>query len=123
MDPWTFTIATLAVYRAVRLAVTDSIFAGPRNRLHQWLEPVVEITDGELVLTDRRLQGLRSWVARLISCQWCLGVWAAFGAVAVWFVVTDQPVETVSVLAAVTTALAMAAGQSLVATVERSLSA
>ena len=46
MDPWTFTIATLAVYRAVRLAVTDSIFAGPRNRLHQWLEPVVEITDG-----------------------------------------------------------------------------
>ncbi|RTL17708.1 MAG: DUF1360 domain-containing protein [Rhodocyclaceae bacterium] len=123
MDPWTFTIATLAVYRAVRLAVTDSIFAGPRNRLHQWLEPVVEITDGELVLTDRRLQGLRSWVAQLISCQWCLGVWAAFGAVAVWFVVTDQPVGTVSVLAAVATALAMAAGQSLVATVERSLSA
>ena len=83
----------------------------------------MEITDGELVLTDRRLQGLRSWVARLISCQWCLGVWAAFGATTVWFVATDQPVETVSVLAAVTTALAMAAGQSLVATVERSLSA
>ena len=51
------------------------------------------------------------------------GVWAAFGATAVWFVVTDQPVGTVSVLAAVATALAMAAGQSLVATVERSLSA
>ena len=51
------------------------------------------------------------------------GVWAAFGATTVWFVATGQPVETVSVLAAVTTALAMAAGQSLVATVERSLSA
>lgn len=68
-------LAGLATYRLVRLAIVDSIFDTPRERVHSWL------IDRNSRFTD--------WLLELVICQWCLGIWMAGAVTAVIAVASD----------------------------------
>lgn len=87
-------LACAATYRAVRLAITDTVFDAPRERLHDWLDE-----GGRF----------RQWLYDLVTCQWCLGVWIA-AAVTTFLAVTNRW-RTVEAMPFV---LAVAAGQSFI---------
>ena len=88
-----FVILTLAIYRTTRLWLYDVIAEPIRSR----------VIGGDL-----------------LTCQWCLGVWVSFGAVAVLALGGMQPYDAsvLGVALAVATALALAAAQSALHLVE-----
>lgn len=70
-DPVILLVYTLAVARVTGLITTDAITEDIRDRLIDWL--------------DDRPKTLGSYVATLITCQWCASVWvAAVAAPLVW---------------------------------------
>ena len=63
MTPLDLATDALATYRITRLVTTDAITAPARKALNH-----------------RGVGG--NWLADLVSCPWCTGVWVAFGVVA-----------------------------------------
>lgn len=74
----TFTLTALATYRIVRLIQRDTIFQKPRN----WIE--------------------HSPLAKLVSCPWCLTVWAAAATYSAWRFAPDvwNPAATILAISA-----------------------
>lgn len=68
----TLAVLTLAVARVTGLVVSDSITEPLRDRLLVWL--------------DDRPATAGSWVATLITCPWCAGMWVSLAAapLAIW---------------------------------------
>jgi Protein of unknown function (DUF1360) len=78
-------IYALAVARVTGLIVADSITEGARDALIGWL--------------DDRPKTLGSFVAALIECPWCAGMWVSLvAAPLVWFW-GDSPVMLIPALA------------------------
>jgi len=61
VEPLILVIYLLAAARLVGMTVEDDLFDGPRDALLAWLDP-----------TPR---SLGSYIAKLITCQWCAAVW------------------------------------------------
>lgn len=71
-DPVLLVVYALAVARVTGLITTDTITEGIRDGLIGWL--------------DDRPKTLGSFVATLITCPWCSGMWVASAASPlVWF--------------------------------------
>lgn len=71
-DPVLLIVYALAVARITGLIVTDTITEDIRDGLLAWL--------------DDRPKTLGSFLAALIQCPWCAGMWVAFiAAPLVWF--------------------------------------
>lgn len=78
-------IYTLAVARVTGLIVADTITEGARDRLIEWL--------------DDRPKTLGRFVAGVIVCPWCAGMWVSLvAAPLVWFW-GDHPVMLIPALA------------------------
>ncbi len=73
-----FLILSLATFRLTRLMVYDKIMAFFREQF--W--DVVETARGKRVL-EKPQKGPRRTMADLLSCPWCIGMWA--GATVVFF--------------------------------------
>jgi hypothetical protein len=84
LDPFTFILVSLAVYRVTRFCLYDSLIAPLRDRLFEGLSFGREYDDGTVELFGR--PGLRGWFFSLLSCYWCFGVWVAGLFVLVWVV-------------------------------------
>jgi hypothetical protein len=113
MTPMWFALLSFAVYRVVRLWLYDTI-AAP-------LRAAVTISDdGDPGFLMRHPNRVTMWALDLLSCQWCLGVWVSFGAVAVLALAGMPPYDAtpLGVALAVVTALALSAAQSAVHLVE-----
>jgi hypothetical protein len=109
LSPFVFVVIVLAAYRVIRLWLYDTI-AAPFNR---WVMTRLIGDTGNKV---------RWWLAELLGCQWCIGVWVGFGAAAAWFTVADLWTGLESVVAWLAVALAIAAGQSFLHLLEDALS-
>lgn len=93
LDPVLLVVYALAVARITGLIVLDDITEDARNRLLGWL--------------DDRPRTLGAFVAKVVTCPWCAGVWVSLPAAPlVWFW-GDHPVLIVPALAL---ALAQVAG-------------
>lgn len=112
MTPMWFVILTLAIYRVTRLWLYDVIAEPIRSR--------VIGGEGRPGWLLSHANGFTLWLLDLLTCQWCLGVWVSFGAVAVLALGGMQPYDAsvLGVALAVATALALAAAQSVVHLVE-----
>lgn len=72
IDPVMLIVFTLAVARVTGLITTDTITEGARDAFVGWL--------------DDRPRTMGSFVATLIQCPWCAGMWvSAVAAPLVWF--------------------------------------
>lgn len=78
-------IYTLAVARLTGLIVADSITEPARDRL--------------LVKLDDRPGTLGEFVAKLIQCPWCAGMWVALVAAPLVWLFGDSPVMLIPALA------------------------
>jgi hypothetical protein len=65
----------LAAQRVAMVVTEDSIFEPVRERVGR----------------GARQGSTREWLANLIMCPWCFGVWAAFAVTGLWFWATDWP--------------------------------
>jgi hypothetical protein len=106
MTPMWFFILSFAVYRVVRLWLADTITEPLRSR----------VIGGEgragWLLTNPG--AFKLWLMDLLTCQWCLGIWVSFAAVAALALSGLEPYDwsPLGVTLAVVTALALAAVQS-----------
>jgi hypothetical protein len=103
VTPFWFFLLTLAVYRAVRLALYDRI----TEPLRDWFFLHVA---GEA--------GWRRWVTDLATCQWCLGVHVAFWATLAWSLYDGWWTGWSAVVPFVAVWFALSASQSLVHLIE-----
>jgi fatty acid desaturase len=72
LDPVLLVVYALAVASVTGLVTSDSITEDLRDRLISWL--------------DDRPRTLGSYVAKLVTCPWCAGMWiSAAAAPMVWF--------------------------------------
>ncbi|MGO4886880.1 DUF1360 domain-containing protein [Anaerobacillus sp. MEB173] len=77
-------ILILASFRLTRLIVFDEITSFIRK-------PFLTVTyqeneDGQLVENiEFKGKGLRYWFGVLLSCHWCVGIWASLGIVMLFF--------------------------------------
>jgi hypothetical protein len=78
-------VYALAVTRVTGLIVSDTITDDARTRLIGWL--------------DDRPRTLGSFVASLISCSWCVGVWVSMIAAPLVWYFGDCPVLLIPALA------------------------
>lgn len=101
-----FVIASLFVYRVVRLWLADVIAEPLRSRIIGG--------SGRVGWLLRRPNAFKLWLLDLLTCQWCLGVWVSGATVAVLAVCGLEPYDwsPLGVTLAVATALALAAVQS-----------
>jgi hypothetical protein len=84
-SPVLLVIYALAVARVTSLIVTDTIFDTARERLIGWL--------------DDRPATLGAFVAGVIECPWCAGMWVSLiASPLVWFW-GDSPVMLIPALA------------------------
>jgi hypothetical protein len=58
IDPWTFIILALAVFRATRLVTTDQIFEPLRQRIWSKFPP-------------------NTFLGYLLTCNWCSSIWVS----------------------------------------------
>lgn len=72
-----FILISLASFRIIRLVVYDKIFAFFREQFYN-----IEYIDGQTILVKPE-RGPRRTLADLLSCPWCIGVWA--GAMVTFF--------------------------------------
>ncbi|MFA9556947.1 DUF1360 domain-containing protein [Evansella sp. AB-rgal1] len=76
-------ILILATFRLTRLIVFDEITTFIRN-------PFLKITyekndEGDLLETvEIRRGGLHYWIGMLLSCHWCVGIWASLVVVLIY---------------------------------------
>lgn len=103
-----FAVAVLFAYRVNRLALEDTVFNSPRERLRAWLLRNVHHRHG--------VGRAALFVYDLLDCQWCLGVHVAFWTlllgVVTGLVDVTWGVEGVTLFVALW--LALAAAQSIV---------
>lgn len=78
-------VYALAVARVTGLVVSDSITEPIRDRLLTWL--------------DDRPATLGSWVATLIQCPWCAGMWLSLPAAPLIWWFGQEPVMLIPALA------------------------
>ena len=78
------TIAVGASYRLTRLVVDDTIFDTPRDALTKWL-----LGGGTF----------RFYLAELIGCRWCVGVWTSFAVTASLAAIGHWPIVPSAVFA------------------------
>lgn len=78
---WLLLLVTVATYRLTRLVVFDTFppVAWLRERI-TGENPAV-----------RRWSGVPNWVAKLVSCGWCLSVWVGAGVTGLTALWTDLP--------------------------------
>ncbi|QRG69327.1 DUF1360 domain-containing protein [Brevibacillus choshinensis] len=80
------TILVLACFRLTHLIVFDEITAFLRD-------PFISVTyetdaSGQLVRqVDFKGGAIRSWIGRLLSCYWCVGIWVALAIVLLYLYV------------------------------------
>jgi len=81
-----FTILVLASFRLTHLIVYDEIASFLRN-------PFLTVSyetdpSGQVIrVVDLKGTGLRRWIGQLLSCHWCVGIWAALAVVAFYLYV------------------------------------
>jgi hypothetical protein len=78
-------VFALAAARITGLIVSDSITEPARDRLIGWL--------------DDRPATLGSFIAALIQCPWCAGMWVSFVAAPVAWFWGDSPLTAIPALA------------------------
>ena len=72
VSPLILLIYLMAIARLTGMTVDDTLFDGPRDAVLGWLDP-----------TPR---SLGSYIAKLITCQWCAAVWWSAAVVPpMWF--------------------------------------
>jgi len=71
IDPMTFFILALAIFRLTRLIVHDKITAFFREQFYD----VVETKTKRYL--EKPASGPRRTMADLLSCPWCIGMWAS----------------------------------------------
>lgn len=109
MTAFPFILLTLAVWRVVRLYQTDTISKPLREKVNQRL---MFSKNKNVVAGDGSRSGrIRLWLIDLLSCQWCLGVWVAFGMLGVTWAATDLSLNAWSYIVV---ALALSGTQSFV---------
>lgn len=106
MTPFQFLILTLAVYRAVRLALYDTITEPLRHRFF---------------LTVAGDTGWRRFLTDLATCQWCFGVHVALWATVAWSLYDGWWTGWSAVVPFVAMWFALAASQSFLHLVEERL--
>jgi hypothetical protein len=99
MTAFTFVLLALAIYRVIRLWLDDTI----TMRLHDAV--MSRITNNGLAFS-----GWRWWLSELLSCQWCLGIWAGFATAIAYGLWAD----TLTVPGVLVVGLALAAAQSII---------
>lgn len=76
VSPLILLIYFMAVARLTGMTVDDTLFDGPRDAILGWLDPTPK--------------SLGSYVAKLITCQWCSAVWWSAAVIPVmWFCGTN----------------------------------
>ena len=100
-------VAPLATYRLVRLWQTDNITEPLRSRVVGGPSHT-----GWLLAHGGRFG---AWLVELLTCQWCLGIWASFAVLGIITAATDSPFswDAAGVFLFTFAALAIAATQSL----------
>lgn len=93
IDPVTLVVYALAVTRLTGLITLDTITEDLRDRLIGWL--------------DDRPRTLGAFVAKLITCPWCTGVWVSMAAAPLIWFWGDHPLLLIPAMAM---ALAQVAG-------------
>lgn len=78
-------IYALAVARVTGLIVSDSITETPRDNLIAWL--------------DDRPATLGSYIATLVTCPWCAGMWVSLIASPLAWFFWDSPVMLIPAIA------------------------
>lgn len=109
-------VDTLAAARLTRLVTTDTITAPLREKLIRWAyrsQPEMAPSWGgihpwaELARVD---DGDPPWPAKLVTCDWCAGVWVGFG-VAVARLIAPGPWALIARGLAIAQASAIVASQ------------
>lgn len=93
VDPLPLIVYALAVARVTGLITADTITEGVRDNLIEWL--------------DDRPRTLGSFVATLITCPWCSGMWVSAVAAPMVWLWWDHPALFIPAMAL---ALSQAAG-------------
>lgn len=71
-----FFLLCLATFRLTRLIVFDSITTFLRRPFHEIVEEMN--ADGQVeTYLNIKGTGLKFWIGELLSCYWCVGIWAA----------------------------------------------
>jgi hypothetical protein len=78
LTPFEFVILSLATFRLTRLFVYDRITAFFREQFFD-----AKISKSGIITLEKPKRGPRRTLADLLSCPWCIGVWA--GATVVFF--------------------------------------
>ncbi|MGG0935309.1 DUF1360 domain-containing protein [Brevibacillus centrosporus] len=80
------TILVLASFRLTHLIVFDEITAFLRNPFFT-VTYVTDATGQLLRQIDFKGGKIRSWIGRLLSCYWCVGIWVALVVVGLYLYV------------------------------------
>jgi hypothetical protein len=81
---FTFVLLAFITYRITRLAILDTIFDAPRDRIHAWLlNGFDEPGKGWRRVYKPRWFSQPTWIGakieEMISCPYCLSVWVGAG--------------------------------------------
>ncbi|MCT8140377.1 DUF1360 domain-containing protein [Anaerobacillus sp. CMMVII] len=69
-------LLSLASFRITRLIVFDTITFFLRKPFHEMIEETDE--EGKVVTyLHIKGEGIKFWIGELLSCYWCVGVWAS----------------------------------------------
>jgi hypothetical protein len=122
LTPFLFILASLATYRLTRLWLYDQIAEPTRDWVLCKIDgrSRVEMTDDGLSVQVTEAgdviwhqpSGWRRWLNDLLTCQWCLGIWVAFGVTLAWSLYTDWWTDWTDAVPYVLVSLALAAAQS-----------
>jgi hypothetical protein len=85
VTPFEFFILVLAVFRLTRLVVYDTVSQFVRDLFLD----TTTVEENGVVYVDRKkpARGFRRLVADLLSCPWCVGMWASTFSVVIYFLV------------------------------------
>ena len=90
ISPFHFLLVSLTTFRLTRLFVSDHITQWIRDLCMKEVSINDPLTGAIFVRKEKHLKGLRRLISDILGCPWCVGVWVALGAIALYYVaVTD----------------------------------
>lgn len=85
MTPFQFILLSLVTFRVTRLIVADFIMQWFRDLFMKKVVVCDDLTKVDYVRCEKQSEGLRRIISDLLGCPWCVGVWAAFGTLVLYY--------------------------------------
>ena len=88
ITPFHFVILSIATFRITRLIVSDRITQGLRDFCMIISASTDPETGSTYIVRTKRVRGVRRAIGEIMGCPWCMGMWIAVVALALYVAAT-----------------------------------